>query len=52
MGLESDSTLVAPKPKGIIDPATGRPVGENDAKFVEIDNELADKASWSRPSTS
>jgi len=31
------------KPKGIIDPNTGRPVGEDDPFFLEINNELADK---------
>ncbi|TIV03165.1 MAG: NADH-quinone oxidoreductase subunit B [Mesorhizobium sp.] len=44
MGLnDSSGTLVAPKPKGIIDPNTGRPVGEDDPFFLEINNELADK---------
>ena len=42
MGM-TDTPLVAPKPKGIIDPNTGKPVGENDAFFGEINNELADK---------
>src|SRR5215467_4002483 len=43
MELTSGTTLVAPKPKGIIDPSTGKPVGSNDAFFGEINNELADK---------
>ena len=44
MGLNDGSaTLVAPKPKGIIDPATGKPVGANDPLFGEINKELADK---------
>ena len=44
MGLTSSgATLVAPQPKGIVDPATGKPVGANDPFFGEIDNELADK---------
>ena len=47
MGLSPDmttsGTLVAPKPKGIIDPSTGKPIGSNDAFFGEINNELADK---------
>jgi NADH-quinone oxidoreductase subunit B len=36
-------TLIAPEPKGIIDPNTGRPVGSDDAFFGEINSELADK---------
>ena len=37
MGLtDQGSTLVAPKPKGIIDPATGKPVGADDRFFGEI----------------
>ena len=44
MGLNDGSaTLVAPRPKGIIDPATGKPVGANDPMFGEINKELADK---------
>ncbi len=44
MGMsQNNSTLVAPQPKGIIDPATGKPVGSNDAYFTEINDELADK---------
>jgi len=44
MGLSDNSgTLVAPRSKGVLDPATGRPVGANDPFFVEINNELADK---------
>jgi NADH-quinone oxidoreductase subunit B len=39
----SNQTLVAPQPKGIIDPSTGKPVGSNDAFFNEINSELADK---------
>src|SRR5690606_28072286 len=42
MGLNS-GTLVAPRPKGIIDPATGKPAGSTDPFFVEINDELADK---------
>jgi len=42
MGLNSN-TLVAPQPKGIIDPNTGKPVGENDAFFGSINEELTDK---------
>src|SRR6201990_1535422 len=46
MGLIADppgSTLVAPRPKGGLDPASGRPAGSDDPFFVEINNELADK---------
>jgi len=47
MGLNAPvangGTLVASKPKGILDPATGKPVGATDPFFVEINNELADK---------
>ena len=42
MGL-NDATLVAPRPKGILDPRTGKRFGEGDAFFGEINNELADK---------
>ncbi|MGH2342889.1 NuoB/complex I 20 kDa subunit family protein [Segnochrobactraceae bacterium EtOH-i3] len=42
MGL-TDSTLVAPQPKGILDPRTGKPVGADDPFFQGIDSELADK---------
>jgi NADH-quinone oxidoreductase subunit B len=44
MGLnDSSGTLVAPRPKGILDPSTGKPVGANDSFFLEINDELADK---------
>jgi NADH-quinone oxidoreductase subunit B len=46
MGLSPDmtaGTLVAPKPKGIIDPSTGKPVGANDPFFGAINEELSDK---------
>ncbi len=44
MGLNDNSgTLVAPRPKGILDPNTGKPLGSNDPFFLEINNELADK---------
>ena len=36
-------TTVAPAPKGIIDPATGRPLGADDPFFGEVNAELADK---------
>ena len=44
MGVaEVNTTLVAPQPKGIIDPSTGKPIGSNDPFFGEINDELADK---------
>ena len=43
MGLTTTEPLVAPQSKGIIDPNTGKPVGEDDAFFLEVNNELADK---------
>ena len=39
----SRAPLVAPAPKGIIDPATGRPIGANDPTFLSINDELADR---------
>jgi NADH-quinone oxidoreductase subunit B len=42
MGV-SNQPLVAPAPKGIIDPNTGKPVGQDDAFFGDVNNELADK---------
>ena len=36
-------TLVAPAPKGILDPRTGNPVGADDAFFRGVNAELADK---------
>ena len=47
MGLSPDMTsartAIAPAPRGILDPATGKPVGANDPYFREISAELADK---------
>src|SRR5690606_15088206 len=44
MGLISNSgTLVAPQPKGVLDPRTGKPVGSDDPFFIGINDELADK---------
>src|SRR3954447_22952776 len=45
MGLSADATgtLVAPRPTGILDPATGKPVGSTDPFFTDINAELADK---------
>jgi len=42
MGL-SGGTLVAPAPTGVIDPATGKPIGANDSFFGSINDQLADK---------
>jgi NADH-quinone oxidoreductase subunit B len=36
-------TLVAPAPKGILDPNTGKPVGSDDAFFAGVNAELSDK---------
>ena len=36
-------TLVAPRPKGILDPSTGKPVGADDPFFGAINEELSDK---------
>ncbi len=36
-------TLIAPRPKGIIDPNTGKLIGQDDAFFGELNNELSDK---------
>ncbi len=44
MGVgDSNATLIAPQPKGLVDPSTGRPIGSNDPFFGEVNNELADK---------
>src|SRR5919201_1909696 len=45
MGLTFDKgqTLVAPTPRGILDPRTGKPIGADDPKFLAINDELADK---------
>ena len=40
---DGSSTLVAPQPRGIVDPATGKPAGSDDPYFGEINDELADK---------
>ena len=42
MGL-TEGTLVAPRPRGIIDPATNLPVGANDPFMLEVNAELGDK---------
>jgi NADH-quinone oxidoreductase subunit B len=43
MGLTAQGTLVAPRPQGITDPATGRAVGAGDPFVTEVNAELADK---------
>ena len=43
MGLSDRSPAVAPAPKGVLDPATGRPVGANDPYFLSVNDQLADK---------
>ena len=44
MGLiEERAPLVAPAPRGIIDPRTGKPAGADDPFFTEVNDELADK---------
>ena len=46
MGLNTASStgpVVAPAPKGILDPSTGKPVGANDPFFLEVNSELSEK---------
>jgi NADH-quinone oxidoreductase subunit B len=43
MAMAGGGTLVAPRPRGILDPSTGKPVGHNDQFFGELNNELSDK---------
>ena len=42
MGLTA-SPIVAPAPRGLIDPATGKPIGADDSFFGTINDQLADK---------
>ena len=42
MGLTA-GPVVAPAPRGILDPSTGKPVGADDRFFGEVDANLADK---------
>ena len=42
MGLTANPN-VAPAPRAILDPSTGKPVGPNDAFFGELNDRLADK---------
>ena len=39
----TSSTLTSPAPRGIIDPATGKPVGSNDPFYLRMSDQLADK---------
>ena len=43
MGLSDTNTLVAPRPTGLIDPRTSKPVGATDPFFTDVTDELADK---------
>ena len=40
---DASTTLIAPTPKGLTDPRTGLPAGQDDAFFADVNNELADK---------
>jgi len=40
---DGTTTLIAPQPKGILDPKTGQPIGSDNPYFMDINNELADK---------
>ena len=35
-----NQTLVAQAPRGVLDPATGKPVGETDPFFVNVSDQL------------
>ena len=44
MGLiDNSQTLVAPQPKGLVDPRTGNPIGSDDPFFLNVKEELDDK---------
>ena len=43
MGLSESNTLVAPRPTGLVDPRTNKPVGATDPFFTDVTDELADK---------
>src|ERR1700761_1936034 len=47
MGLSPTTSLtapaIAPTPKGILDPAPGKPIGAGDPYFLEVNHELSDK---------
>ncbi|PPQ40013.1 NADH-quinone oxidoreductase subunit B [Rhodoblastus acidophilus] len=42
-GDAATRTLIAPTPRGILDPRTGKPIGADDPTFLAINDELADK---------
>src|SRR5262249_58977413 len=42
-GIDEPMSIVAPAPKGILDPRTGRPVGSDDSLFTGMNAELSDK---------
>ena len=41
--VQTEGPLVAPAPRGIIDPRTGEPVGADDGFFRDVNAELSDK---------
>jgi NADH-quinone oxidoreductase subunit B len=44
MGLsDQGGTVVAPRPRGLVDPRTDKPVGAGDPFFADVSDELADK---------
>src|SRR5690606_10143930 len=43
MVVAGGGTLVAPRPTGVLDPRTGKPVGADDPFFADINSELSDK---------
>src|ERR1035437_2880523 len=43
MGLMDKTPLAAPAPRGILDPATGKPAGANDPFYLTLNDQLADK---------
>ena len=44
MGLsDRGGTVVAPRPRGLVDPQTSRPVGADDPFFAGVSDELADR---------
>ncbi|MEA2936486.1 MAG: NADH-quinone oxidoreductase subunit, partial [Variibacter sp.] len=43
MGLSAEGALVAPQPKGILDPRTGRPIGADDPFYTGLNDQLGDK---------
>src|SRR5581483_10670092 len=43
MGLTPRTTAIAPAARGLVDPATGKPLGANDPYFGRISDQLADK---------